>query len=215
MQFTVSAAAFLAIVSRALAQTPGFDPITSPSSFEVINAGETFTIVWDAAPAEYDEETVTIVLLGGEARDKLQPIDGPIAEGVVNSAGSFAWDVPADLGDDAIYGFRIDLESDTSIFQYSNPFHIEAGDIRIPPGNSTSAPAATPTETESDEPTITPPSNSTSRVPPKTTVTRTEEEEVPAPTDDSVAPSPDSGAGSNAAAGLALIGGLAIAALAL
>jgi hypothetical protein len=47
--------------------------------------------------------------------------------GIANSAGSFVWNVPADLGKDAFYGFIVKYESNPSIFQYSNPFHVKAG----------------------------------------------------------------------------------------
>lgn len=49
--------------------------------------------------------------------------------GVANSAGSFVWNVPADLGADAFYGFIVKYESNPSIFQYSNPFHVKAGSV--------------------------------------------------------------------------------------
>lgn len=214
MQFTIPAAAFLAFVSGALAQIPGFDTITSPVTGEVLVAGETFTIVWAAAPAKYDEETVTIILLAGDAPKSLIPAEEPVAEGIVNSAGSYDWEVPAELGDKATYGFKIQLDSDPEIFQYSFPFVIEGGDAPIS-GNSTSTGSATESATE--EPTETPTGSDTSVTPPKTTVTRTESETTPTETQDpEVTPTDgNSAARSNAAAGLTLVGGLLLAAFAL
>lgn len=79
MQFTIPATAFMAFVSGVLAQVAGFDTITKPEKGEVVAAGETFTIVWEAAPAEYDDETVSIILLAGDSPTTLVPGEEPIA----------------------------------------------------------------------------------------------------------------------------------------
>lgn len=78
MQFTIPATAFMAFVSGVLAQVAGFDSIYKPEEGEVVAAGDTFTIVWDPAPAKYDDETVSIVLISGEDPDHLVPADEPI-----------------------------------------------------------------------------------------------------------------------------------------
>lgn len=71
MRFTVSTA-FLALASSVLAQTPGFDPITKPTKGEVIPAGSTFEIEWEASTNWTGP--VTIGLLGGPDAGGLQPI---------------------------------------------------------------------------------------------------------------------------------------------
>lgn len=53
--------------------------------------------------------------------------------------GGFTWTVDEPLGAHATYGLKISLASNTSVFQYSNPFHI------TPSGggsNQTSSPAS-------------------------------------------------------------------------
>lgn len=64
MQSTISAAAFLALVSSVLAQTEGFDAITAPTKDQTVQAGQVCVITWDASP-EYNEDTVTIRLMQG------------------------------------------------------------------------------------------------------------------------------------------------------
>ncbi|ROW11482.1 hypothetical protein VMCG_01570 [Cytospora schulzeri] len=135
MQFTTSAAAFLALISHVLAQTSGFDAITKPTSGEVLAAGSTFQVVWD-----YDSQyagTVSITLLEGKTATTLE-LGDTVASGIDNSAGSYTWTVGSDLGDAATYGLKISLDSDPSTFQYSFPFKIEASDE----GSSSSSAAA-------------------------------------------------------------------------
>lgn len=137
--------------------------------------------------------------------------------GVVNSAGSFKWDVPATLGDDAIYGLRIQLDSDETIFQYSFPFHI--GSEGGSGGNSTESAGPTGTKTSTSKSAA--PTNSgnstTTAAPPKTTiVTTTSVEEESKPTADATeSVVPESGATRSAAGAVAILGGLAIAAFGL
>lgn len=65
MQFTSSAAAFLALVSSVLAQTtPHFDAITTPTDGQTLQAGQTYSITWDPTAA-YNEDTITIRLMQG------------------------------------------------------------------------------------------------------------------------------------------------------
>lgn len=75
MQFTVPAAAFVAFVSCALAQVDGFDVFYKPEEGEVLTAGDSYTISWEAAPAEYDDETVALFLYGGPDGGHLDKVD--------------------------------------------------------------------------------------------------------------------------------------------
>lgn len=128
MQF--SAAAVLAFVATAVAQTTGFDSVFTPASGEVVPAGSSFTIEW-TAPAPYNDadDLVTIGLIGGATQNTQVPLL-TVATGVKNAGGSYTWSVPADLGALAFYGLTFTLESDTSIFQYSNPFTIGASTVK-------------------------------------------------------------------------------------
>ncbi|KAJ9157406.1 hypothetical protein NKR23_g65 [Pleurostoma richardsiae] len=123
MRFTVSAAALLAFAGAAFAQTDGFDPITKPLKDESIPAGSTYEVTWEAS-ADYNG-TVTLILLAGSSASTLQLGDS-IATGIDNSAGKYSWAVASSLGDAATYGLKLQLDDDTSIFQYSFPFHIAA-----------------------------------------------------------------------------------------
>lgn len=222
MKFTISAAALLAFVSTALAQTAGFDVVRTPTKDEIVPAGKTYTVTWDAAPADYDKDTVSIVLLAGASPATLVPGAEPIVAGIVNSAGSYEWAVPSDLGDAAVYGLQILLDSDPTIFQYSFPFHIEAGE-EGPKGNSTTSAVPSSTKkpgssTAAPEPTGA--RNSTSAgipPPPKTTLTSTVSGgSSPSPTGGAeVSPVPTNGAARSAAGAIAVLGGLAVAAFGL
>ncbi|KAL6868648.1 hypothetical protein J3F83DRAFT_707525 [Trichoderma novae-zelandiae] len=136
MRFTLSASAFLALVASAFAQTADFDSVTVPTPNENIVPGQAFTIEW-SAPAKYAAGTVSIELIGGPTQ-ATQQVLATIATGVKNSARTFTWNVDASLGGQAFYGFIFRLESDPSVFQYSNPFHIKAGEVHV----SSSTPAA-------------------------------------------------------------------------
>lgn len=235
MQFTIPAAALLAFVSGAFAQTAGFDPITEPARNAILAAGETFTIVWESAPSKYDDETVSIVLLSGETDKTLTAEDKPIASNIKNSEGSFNWEVPADLGDEKVYGLQILLDSDKEIFQYSFPFEIEASEDDDTTSTATTASTtAKPKPTgdhdddddEDDEDSTTTAAETTFKsnttttaAPPKTTVTTVTtattgggDEAEPTTTDDPVTIDPESGASIKGAMGtFALVGALAAA----
>lgn len=73
MRFTLSVPAFLALVSSTFAQTADFDPVTAPSSNQIINAGAPFTIQW-TAPAKYAAGTVSIELIGGATQGTQVPL---------------------------------------------------------------------------------------------------------------------------------------------
>lgn len=77
MQFTVTAAAFMALIGSAFAQTANFDAITVPTKGqEVIADGSTATtITWDPT-AEYNGQTVSILLLQGASQSTLDFYSG-------------------------------------------------------------------------------------------------------------------------------------------
>lgn len=139
MRFTAAASAILAFAVSALAQTADFNPIYKPESGSTVEAGSTVEITWEA-PAKYASGTVSIHLIGGATQNTQEKI-ADIASGVDNSANSYSWTVDASLGDKAVYGLVFTWEADTSIFQYSNPFHIAA---------STDKPTASVTASASD-----------------------------------------------------------------
>jgi hypothetical protein len=125
MRFTI-ASAVVAFAASALAQTEGFDAINIPEENQVIPAGSTFEVKWDA-PATYLTGTISISLIGGADQGSLQPI-AEIDSGVANNAESYQWTVDASLGDEALYGLVFKLDSNPGIFQYSKPFKIGAGE---------------------------------------------------------------------------------------
>ncbi|EXF79770.1 hypothetical protein CaCOL14_002833 [Colletotrichum acutatum] len=127
MQFKISAAAFLAFAASALAQNANFDPVTKPTPNEQINAGTSYTIEW-TAPDAFKDVTVSISLIGGATQNTQVPLQD-IASGIPNSAGKYTWTIPSTLGKDAFYGLVVKSESNPTVdFQYSNPFHIIAGE---------------------------------------------------------------------------------------
>jgi len=217
MRFAVSAAALLAFASSALAQTPNFDPITSPTKDEDVKAGSTFDIVWQ--PSSSYSGTVTLGLLGGSSPSTLSDV-GTIASGVDNSAGNYSWAVSSTLGTASTYGIQITLDSDKTVFQYSFPFQITGGS-----GNSSSASTSasgTVTLTLSSV-NISSTAYSTSTAsgnlsttatsgPSKVTKTLTATGGSQTTGSSSV---PTSGAGSVAVGSLAMLGGVALAAFAL
>lgn len=162
MRFTVSAV--LAMAASAFAQTADFDPIYTPESNAVIEAGSTFEVTW-AAPAKYADGTVSIHLIGGATQNTQVPLLD-IATGVPNSANKYSWTVGADLGEAAVYGLVFKYESDPSIFQYSNPFHIKAAASK-PSSTSAAASesAATTVTTSTGAVTVTLSSCTTSETP--------------------------------------------------
>jgi len=124
MRFFATASALLAMATAAIAQeqTADFNPVYSPETDENVVAGSTFEITWEA-PEKYAAGTVSIHLIGGATQGTQIPI-ADIASGIPNADNKYSWAVDAALGDQAIYGLILRYESDPSIFQYSNPFHI-------------------------------------------------------------------------------------------
>ncbi|KAF3767965.1 hypothetical protein M406DRAFT_70065 [Cryphonectria parasitica EP155] len=107
----------------ASAQTDGFDAITRPTKNESITAGSTTHITW-----EYDDKwpgDITITLIGGSSPSTLSPVDN-LTSNYDNSKGDFTWAVDKSLGEDATYGIQIYWNTNSSVFQWSNPFHIVA-----------------------------------------------------------------------------------------
>lgn len=68
-----SFASVLALATAVLAQTDNFDVISKPTDGSVVPAGETYTIVW-APTAEYNNDTITLTLLGGATSKTLQTV---------------------------------------------------------------------------------------------------------------------------------------------
>ncbi|KAK2020127.1 hypothetical protein LZ32DRAFT_597761 [Colletotrichum eremochloae] len=127
MQFKISAAAFLAFAASALAQNPNFNPVYKPTSNEKVNAGTSLTIEWEA-PAAFKDVTVSISLIGGATQNTQVPLMD-IVSGIPNSANKYTWAIPTTLGKDAFYGLVIKSDANPTVdFQYSNPFHIVAGE---------------------------------------------------------------------------------------
>jgi hypothetical protein len=73
MRFFASAAAVMAMISAAVAQTADFDPIFEPQSGATINAGSTFEVTWKA-PEKYQDGTISIHLIGGATQDTQVPV---------------------------------------------------------------------------------------------------------------------------------------------
>lgn len=73
MRFNLSVTAVLAMAASAFAQTADFDPIYTPKSDEVVPAGSTYTVTWDA-PAKYADDTVSIHLIGGASQNAQVPL---------------------------------------------------------------------------------------------------------------------------------------------
>jgi hypothetical protein len=223
-------AAVAALASSVLAQTTGFDAITKPAKDETIAAGETYTVEW--TPAAKYTGTVKLGLIGGASNLTLVPM-GDIGSGIQNSAGKYEWAVGAGLGKDNVYGLTITLEKDTTIFQYSNPFHIKGSkggssssassgySTSTKSGYSTSEATTMTYSTKGPYTTVKPHQNTTMTYPTGGGVTKTSTStynggSTPTPTT-SRQPStvPTAGAAHVAAGSLAALGGLAMAVFAL
>ncbi|KAK0669369.1 Ser-Thr-rich glycosyl-phosphatidyl-inositol-anchored membrane family-domain-containing protein [Cercophora samala] len=230
-----SVVTLLGLASAALAQwdaTDGFNVFSKPSFDEVVPAGKAYNIVW--APTEEFPEAITIKLYGGKSRNTLDVV-ATIASGVDSAEGTYSWDVPADLGSAVVYGLRIDSETNSTRFQWGNPFTIKAGKPSLTTSGSTSSATETSvtstkaTETKSSVETKTTltttfsaNTSTTTTAPAETTVTSViDEEEEEATSTTAAATSTSSaiptGAGVRAVGGassFALLGGVALAVLA-
>ncbi|VBB71704.1 Putative protein of unknown function [Podospora comata] len=227
-----SVVTLLGLASAALAQwdpTDGFNVVSKPSFDEVIPAGKAYDIVW--APTEEFPEAITIKLYGGKARNSLDVV-ATIASGVDSAEGTYSWDVPADLGSAVVYGIRIDSETNSTRFQWGNPFTIKAGKATLTTSGSTasatessvtSTKASSTTSSVETKTTLTTTfsaNTSTTTAPAETTVTSViDEEEVTTTTAAATTSSTaiPTGAGVRAVGGassFALLGGVALAVLA-
>jgi hypothetical protein len=227
-----SAAALLAFVAYAVAQdtTPGFDPISKPGDKEAVPAGSTYQIVWQ--PSTVYTGPVSLTLIGGATTGTLDTV-AVIAKSVDNSLGTFSWAVDSSLGSLAIYGIRINLLSNETIFQYSFPFSISGSKGSGSSSSSSSASGSTSktvtgsaSASTSSVPTLTTSvtipignlSTSATNLPGKTTVTSTFTPSASASASKTTtAPSTISTSGANptVAGPIALLGALAAAVFAL
>jgi len=126
MQFSVLRTCLLALASTTsvLAQTPGWNVIVKPAVGEVVAPGETYTIEWHASKPD---APISLILMQGKSNITLT-LGETIATGIDSSNASFDWEVPADAGEFAVYGIKVELDSDPETFQYSNQFKIGASD---------------------------------------------------------------------------------------
>jgi hypothetical protein len=145
MRFSI--ASVFALATAVMAQTEGFNVITKPVKGEQVPAGSTYEIVWQPSAAHPGE--ITIGLLGGSSPQTLSVVD-TIATAVDGEAGTYSWSVPSTLGDLETYGIMITLESDKSVFQYGFPFQIVADESGSSSSAEATA-TATPTDSETTE----------------------------------------------------------------
>jgi hypothetical protein len=233
MRFSVLAVlGFASAVLADVDPTAGFNVINKPAFDEEIPAGKAYDIEW-AATAEFPE-TITILLYGGETRGLLNKLS-TIASGVDSSEGTYSWAVPASLGSANVYGLRIESDSNSTRYQWGNPFTIKGGKGSTSTTASGSASAtetstkttvlstkASETETASETKTTfttTFSGNHSTSAPAQTTITTLVDEEggvststTAASTSSTIIPS---GAGAvGGASSFALLGGVALAVLA-
>ncbi|PHH54020.1 hypothetical protein CFIMG_008062RA00001 [Ceratocystis fimbriata CBS 114723] len=114
-----------ALAGNALAQVAGFNPITAPIRDEVLTAGSNYVIQW-TPEATYNADTITIQLMAGASNLTLDITDA-IASSISSSAGKYEWAIPTSLKQANTYGFKLVLDKDNSIYQFSNPFSIKFG----------------------------------------------------------------------------------------
>ncbi|KAL2263445.1 hypothetical protein VTK26DRAFT_6743 [Humicola hyalothermophila] len=168
MHFSI--ATVLAFTSAVFAQggpTDGFNAIVKPTKGENVPAGSTYKIEW-----QYNEAfpgTVSIGLLGGSSPSTLSVVDS-IATGVDATEESFDWEVPEDAGDLATYGIMITLESDPETFQYGFPFQITPLDDSDDESSTSTAATSTSTSTETETETSAEPTTKSTSTSSSTTV---------------------------------------------
>jgi hypothetical protein len=166
MRFSI--AATLAFATSVVAQTAGFNVMTKPTQGEEVPAGSTYEIVWQHG-AEHPGP-VTIELIGGPTQPE-QIILKTLVSGYDASAESYSWSVDSDLGDLAVYGLKLSLDSDPTIFQYSFPFRIESDDESGE--DTTSSEVETSTKSSTKTATVTSATTTTFSVPSSTLVSST------------------------------------------
>jgi hypothetical protein len=156
----------LAFVSSAFAQTPtsSFDILSSPTDGTSYAVGDLLPMVWEPGTIT---DTISLILLGGPTVTDLSPImviarkastrpfycssysiptntDSPAA--LANHFGNYAWTIPPEVGTFAIYTVNLTDSTNTTLFQYSYPFHLTGGSA-VGSGTSTGALTASTTPT--------------------------------------------------------------------
>lgn len=131
MQFSFAAVLALATAVFAQERAPlpnsAFDPVTSPTEHQKVQAGSTLNIKWTVAP-QFASTKVNLILIGGPEQNLQTPLLR-IVDGLDNSLGEYAWSVPADQGGFDWYGITIEDVADTfNNYQFSPPFDILKGD---------------------------------------------------------------------------------------
>ncbi|KAI1334757.1 Ser-Thr-rich glycosyl-phosphatidyl-inositol-anchored membrane family-domain-containing protein [Xylariaceae sp. FL0016] len=134
MRSAAVVASVLAFAASTMAQVPGFAVMTSPANEQTVEAGETFTIVWQ--PGAYTG-SATIELIGGATQNTQIPLKTLAT--IDLTTGSYAWAVDCSLGDAAVYGLKIVSTANTATFQYSFPFHIDSCSDATTSSSSTSS----------------------------------------------------------------------------
>jgi len=234
MRFSILAVLGFASVTLAQGEyieaTPGFNVLSKPAFDEVIPAGKATEIEWD--PTAEFPETISILLYGGDSRSTLDKVIS-IASGVDSADGTYSWTVPATLGSHKVYGVRIESETNSTRYQWGNPFTIKAGKgstttvtttSAVTSETSTQAPTSTKasetskatTETKTTLSTTFTLSNS-SAAPTQTVSTTIFEDDVTTTstaTTTSVTVIPSGAAAAIGASSFALLGGVAMAVLA-
>jgi hypothetical protein len=240
MRFSVSAVLAFAATALAAAGDPtaGFNAITKPTEGEQVPAGSTYEIVW--SPSAANPGPVTIGLLGGADPGHLSVV-ATIAKAVDASKGAYSWSVPSDATL-ATYGIIITLESNTTIFQYGFPFKITGGTAgsstttsasgsasasstasgsatgkasssTVVSSTSAASSSAAPSSTVVSSSSIR--SNSTTTAGGQTTITTFVSTSTPSATKSATSSIVTNGVASLAAGSFAMIGGVAMAVLAL
>ncbi|EEY18657.1 conserved hypothetical protein [Verticillium alfalfae VaMs.102] len=210
------------VQASAVAQNPDFNPVNKPSPNEQIPAGSTYKIEW-TAPAKFAGVTIKIALIGGETQQTQVPLLD-IASGIPNSALSYEWKVPADIGGKKFYGLVLTSEANAADWQFSNPFVITAGSGSGSKAPTYGAGSSTVVVTTSVAPPSSPcppfprplwPPAGGSRATTHTTlvVASTTAPVIVQPTESAPVTVPQNGAGQAKASVFAVLGGVALAAL--
>ncbi|CEJ94007.1 hypothetical protein VHEMI09564 [[Torrubiella] hemipterigena] len=119
-----------------------FDSVSSPPKGTTVKGGDIVVISWTFSDPKYAKGNVKIDVLGGADQGSLQKV-GTVAASVANNDKKLIWNVPADLGADAVYGLKFTSLEFDDIIQFSQPFHITASAIISQSGSSASTLSAT------------------------------------------------------------------------
>ncbi|KAK3394617.1 Ser-Thr-rich glycosyl-phosphatidyl-inositol-anchored membrane family-domain-containing protein [Podospora didyma] len=230
MRFSI--AATLAFATTVLAQTPGFAVVSKPTKGDTVPAGKTYTIKW--SPSSDFNGTLHIVLIGGPDQAGLQPVE-TIGSDIEENAGTYDWAVAKTLTA-PLYGLQIFSDKNSSVFQYSFPFTITGGSAATSASASSSSASSSTTvsKVSSVSSTVAPASESSAAVSTTTSASSTLISSTPSGnlsmsrttstattvvstsrTGTSTTSSPTSGATAFIANSFAVVGGFAMAMLAL